>query len=510
MYTKPILPLLQTYQSLCLQSPLIERTNVLNWLVSLGHTYFRWHLAFEQFQSLSEAQTWVDLEPNYLLFETDLSLESTENTLNIKEILLTWQQTHQTGILIIENGLQLIQQQSLNILLIEVLNNLKGTDKYLIFLETEGESLKGELTSIIPVLMLPIPTIKDLENLAQQLGLETASLLPGLGLCREEICQGVRLAQATETPITQALFNYKIERFQALGLALNPTPSTIEVGGMDLLKEAISHLQLDYSPQARLRQIPLPKGWLLAGPPGTGKSFVAKLIANRLQFALVTVGIDKIKAHGAVYLSNLLSRLEAAAPLVCYFDEFDKFFEAEGKGEESKTREVLGVLLTWLQEKKSSVFVLATLNRLDALPPELTRAGRFDKIFYVGFPQAIERKAIFELHAARFDPKFQDKDGRLTMEQWQILLNQTNFYTGAEIQFIVENAARQCFYNGQSIELTLEDLLAAKQKIIPLFSRDTERVLAMANRAKGVCEPVSSPDSSIFAPASVNLWGEAN
>ena len=235
---------------------------------------------------------------------------------------------------------------------------------------------------------------------------------------------------------------------------------------------------------------------------------MAKLIANRLQFALVTVGVDQVKAHGAVYLSNLLSRMEAAAPLVCYFDEFDKFFEAEGLGEAAKTREVLGVLLTWLQEKKTPVFVLATLNRLDALPPELTRAGRFDKIFYVGFPQAIERKAIFELHGGRFDPRFKDGTA-LTMEQWQILIDQTNFYTGAEIQAIVENSVRQRFYDGLEMQLTLDDLLAATDKITPLFTRDTERVLAMQNRAKGVCEPVSSPDNSVFAPASVNLWGEA-
>ncbi|MGB5770509.1 MAG: AAA family ATPase, partial [Crocosphaera sp.] len=118
-----------------------------------------------------------------------------------------------------------------------------------------------------------------------------------------------------------------------------------------------------------------------------------------------------------------------------------------------------------------------------------------------------ERKAIFELHASRFDPRFKDHSA-LTLEQWQILLDQTNFYTGAEIQSIVENAVRQRFYQGLEIQLTLDDLLSATAKITPLFSRDTERVLAMANRAKGVCEPVSSPDHSVFAPAAVNLWGE--
>ncbi len=493
MFSKPILPLLHSYQTICLQCPLIERTNVLDYLVQqFNIPLFTWNLAIHKLRPLNQTTT-----------------DTSSSELNdIKSVLLTWQERQYPGILIIENGLSLIEEAHLDILLTEVINGCQGLDKFIIFLEMKGQGGPHSLLSVIPSLSLPIPTVNDLGKLAQKLNLSTDLLLPGLGLYGEEIAQGVRLAQGTNESINDTLLHYKIERFQSLGLALNPTPKAIDVGGMDLLKKAVHQLQLDYSPHARNVGIPLPKGWLLAGPPGTGKSYVAKLIANRLQFALVTVGVDQVKAHGAVYLSNLLSRMEAAAPLVCYFDEFDKFFEAEGLGEAAKTREVLGVLLTWLQEKKTPVFVLATLNRLDALPPELTRAGRFDKIFYVGFPQAIERKAIFELHGGRFDSRFQDGTA-LTMEQWQILIDQTNFYTGAEIQVIVESAVRQRFYDGLEIQLTLDDLLAAVDKITPLFTRDTERVLAMQNRAKGVCEPVSSPDNSVFAPASVNLWGEA-
>ncbi len=492
MFSQSILPLFHSYQTVCLLCPLIERTNVLDYLVKqFNLPLFTWNLTAQQLRPL-----------------TSITSDDTElETDNIKSVLLSWQQRQKDGILIIENGLSLIKESGLDILLTEVLNDGQALDKFIIFLEMDAEGVPDSLISVIPSFSLPIPTVNDLEQLAHKLHLSTDLLLPGLGLYGEEISQGVRLAQGSNTPINETLLSYKIERFQALGLALNPTPKTIDVGGMDLLKKAVHQLQLDYSRSARSLGIPLPKGWLLAGPPGTGKSFVSKLIANRLQFGLVTVGVDQVKANGAVFLSNLLSRMEAAAPLVCYFDEFDKFFEAEGQGEVSKTREVLGVLLTWLQEKRSPVFVLATLNRLDALPPELTRAGRFDKIFYVGFPQAIERKAIFELHGGRFDPRFKDGTA-LTMEQWQILIDQTNFYTGAEIQAIVENAVRQRFYQGVEIQLTLDDLLVAVDKITPLFTRDTERVLAMQNRAKGVCEPVSSPDNSVFAPASVNLWGE--
>jgi SpoVK/Ycf46/Vps4 family AAA+-type ATPase len=164
-----------------------------------------------------------------------------------------------------------------------------------------------------------------------------------------------------------------------------------------------------------------------------------------------------IKSNGKVMSRK---RIEAASPCVCYFDEFDKFFMANNtSSEDSETKQILGVLLTWLQEKQSPTFVIATLNRLDALPPELTRAGRFDKIFYVGFPQAIERKQIFQLHGSKYDQRYKD-DSALNYQQWQVLLGKTQNCTGAEIRAIVETAVKKCFHQGREILLELEELLA--------------------------------------------------
>lgn len=222
--------------------------------------------------------------------------------------------------------------------------------------------------------------------------------------------------------------------------------------------------------------------------------------------------MDVVKSKGSHYLKQLLNRIERASPAVCYFDEFDKFFDPDaaltGGGQIKK---VLGVLLTWLQEKQSKTFVIATLNRLDALPPELTRAGRFDRLFYVGFPSASERKEIIQLHAAKYDTRYGVGDGPLTERDWRILLNKTRKFTGAELQDIVTTAAKNQYYAGNSsLELTLDDFLAARAQKTSLFERDTERVLAMENRARYVCEPASEEDISIFAPAKMNLWGEAS
>ncbi|MGB7443035.1 MAG: AAA family ATPase, partial [Coleofasciculaceae cyanobacterium] len=309
--------------------------------------------------------------------------------------------------------------------------------------------------------------------------------------------------------LTPQLLDYKIERLQGLGLDFIPKPNVSNFGGLDRLKQGIEEVRADFSAEARTYNIPLPKGWLLVGPPGTGKTFAAKVCAYNLGFPLISVGVDAVMSGGAAYLKRLLRRIEACSPAVCYFDEFDKFFTANrATGEDSQSKQVLGVLLTWLQEKRSPVFVIATLNRLDALPPELTRAGRFDKIYYVGFPQANERQEIFQLHASRFDKRYLSGDSPLTEREWKILLGKTVNCTGAEIRSIIESAARKLFHQGLPLVIGLSELLEQREGMIPLYARDTERVLAMENRAKYVAEPASSLDQSVFAPPVTSYWGD--
>ncbi|NER32417.1 MAG: AAA family ATPase, partial [Symploca sp. SIO1C4] len=328
---------------------------------------------------------------------------------------------------------------------------------------------------------------------------------------RTPILIGVRMVArwGQADNLADALLDYKIRRLQGLGLDFIPKPDVSDFGGLNRLRQGIEGVRADFSPEARAHNIPLPKGWLLVGPPGTGKTFAAQVCALRLGFPIISVGVDAIVAGGAAYLKRLLRRIEACAPVVCYFDEFDKFFMANSAtGEDNKSKQVLGVLLTWLQEKRTPTFVIATLNRLDALPPELTRAGRFDKIYYVGFPQAIERKEIFQIHASRFDPRYLSGDGPLTESEWKILLGKTVNCTGAEIRSIVESAARKLFHLGLPIVIALPELLEQREAMIPLYARDTERVLAMENRAKYISEPASIPDKSVFAPPITSYWGD--
>ncbi|MEM6404705.1 MAG: AAA family ATPase, partial [Cyanobacteria bacterium P01_D01_bin.116] len=199
----------------------------------------------------------------------------------------------------------------------------------------------------------------------------------------------------------------------------------------------------------------------------------------------------------------------ACAPVVLYFDELDKLFSNSSTGgEDANSAQILGTLLTWLQDKKTAVFVVATLNRIDVLPPELTRMGRFDEIFYVGFPQAYERKEILMMHLARFDKRYKDSDV-LSQKEWRIILNNTVNCTGAELARIVEKAARKLFHQGLKMNIGLNELLEQRDSMVPLYVRDTDRILAIANRAKYFAQPASSEDTSVFAPAITSFWGDA-
>lgn len=403
-----------------------------------------------------------------------------------------------------------IQDPAYLITLIQKIFDWKqASNSYYIFLNSQSIELPEQFFPIIPTLFWPLPTESEIKVILQEsLGYEHQTLCTLCsGLSFEELRTGLELLKISDRSQEKQLLEYKQEQLKRMGLDFLPIPSLAEFGGLDLLKKAIHHVKLDYESRATQLNIPLPKGWLLVGPPGTGKTFASKCCAAILNFPLLIIGVDLIKSKGAAYLKELLIRIEASAPVVCYFDEFDKFFDPDA-ALNGTNKDVLGVLLTWFQEKVSKTFVIATLNRLDALPPELTRAGRFDKIFYVGFPQAIERQEIVKLHASRFDSTYSFGD-RLSTQDWQIFLNQTHNYTGAELQAIVTEAARRQYHENpclDAISLELEDLLVARKQISSLFSRDPERVLAMQNRAKNISEQTSSTDRSIYAPKEVSLW----
>jgi hypothetical protein len=392
---------------------------------------------------------------------------------------------------------------------------------YVLLIDCNEISLPARFATLIPQLSYPLPSPWELKSLLTQHYLnllkptQIDDLVPSVtGLSEAEVNIGLSLVNnhpdynADDANIlcliSDKLLEYKKLKLSTYGLEFI-VPDIGDFGGLDRLKKALEDVRIDFSPEARQLNLPLPKGWLLTGPPGTGKTFSAKVCAQKLGFPLINVGIDQVKVGGVDALKRLLIRLEASAPAVIYFDEFDKFFITNNQ-EDGNSKAVLGVLLNWLQEKTSATFVIASLNRLDALPSEITRAGRFDQLFYVGFPLNNERVEILKIHCSRFDSRW-TTNPPLTFEQWRILLQKTQNCTGAELRAMVESAARNLFRQGRPLEITFDSLVHERSLMTPLYYRDTERIIAIENRAKNICEPASSPDSSSFASPVTSLWG---
>ena len=407
---------------------------------------------------------------------------------NILRIFAQAYQSNKPGIYIIENidiflssdKLSVFEYEHLKSWVIKLHHKFRNQDDfYLVLLGTEH--LDWELNDIIPRVGLPFLTIDEIQSYLTETfaklkvkdSQKTHLIKKGshilLGLTRPEVEWGINnITNSLEDNKTvedylNRLLIYKQDKLKNLGLEFLPPPSIGQIGGMDILKDALEQLAGEFAPEARIDKIPLPKGWILAGVSGAGKSFTAKVMAQTLRVPMIYAPIDTIKSKGAAYLAWILKQVEAAAPNLVYFDEFDKLFSAEP---DLNTTAILGVLLTWLQEKQTQSFALATLNRLDALPPELTRPGRFDNVFYVGFPQPNERQEIYKLHIRKYDYRF--KAGfDFTLEQWRNLIIKTIRFTGAEIATIVEKTIRKKYrYKQQQKQKVIEQIEARKEQIL--------------------------------------------
>ncbi|MDY7012309.1 MAG: AAA family ATPase [Cyanobacteriota bacterium] len=533
--------LLDCYRAVNLSLPVVERSRVLTRVAlelgsRLGVPVYLWNLGLSGW-----CEALWDSEPQRLRIETRPRLERppTHEPLTAAAAALSVLEgdAFKCGLFVVEDLPSLLAtggplSQSVRSTLVNLVYRfVSESGRFLLLLDTNEAQLPVSLSGIVPTFRLPLPAQAVLE---EAIASELAALGFGrcelrelsrvaLGLGSEEVRLGIRVTLArrqhglgAELSWPALLLDYKVERFRAMGLHFLPRPEVPAFGGMDRLKAAIERVRVDFGLEARKYQIPLPKGWLLVGPPGTGKSLAVKVTAAELGFPLILAEIGAVLSGGAAYLEGLLRRVEATAPVVLWLDEFDKFFTGKtpSGAEQGHSAQILGVLLNWLQEKRSPVFVMAALNRLSVLPPELTRSGRFDKIFYVDFPQAIERKEIFELHLSRYDRRYAEEKSPLTEKEWHRLLNATVKCSGAEIFEIVKNAALAQYHaadenkNGFVYRLSLEELLQERELITPLYARDTDRIIAMENQAKFVAEPVSSPDRSAFAPVEQTLWGE--
>jgi SpoVK/Ycf46/Vps4 family AAA+-type ATPase len=257
-----------------------------------------------------------------------------------------------------------------------------------------------------------------------------------------------------------------------------PTETFANIGGLENLKQWLLQRQQAFSDQARQFGLPHPKGLLLVGIQGTGKSLCAKAIAHIWRFPLLRLDVGRLfgslVGQSESRTRQTVQLAEALAPCVLWLDEIDKAFAGSSvsvSGDSGTSQRVLGTMLTWMQEKTSPVFVVATANNIEHLPPELLRKGRFDEIFFINLPNFQERRAIFQVHLQKYRP--------LTFRKFDIdlLAEKTADFSGAEIEQAIIEGMYIAFHQGRDLEN--DDILKAIANTFPLASTAREQIQYM-------------------------------
>lgn len=221
-----------------------------------------------------------------------------------------------------------------------------------------------------------------------------------------------------------------------------------DIGGLENLKSWLERKSKVFKSINKAMEfgVNMPKGVLIAGVPGCGKSLCAKVTAQMFDVPLLRLDMGKIMGkyvgESEENMRKAIALAEAISPCVLWIDELEKAFAGvNGTGNEVTVR-LFGTFLTWMQEKTSSTFVVATANDITKLPPELMRKGRFDEIFYVGLPKPEERRKIFEIHIRK--RRKQD----LANIDISSLVSQTDGYSGADVEGVVIDAVESAFVDG--------------------------------------------------------------
>lgn len=255
------------------------------------------------------------------------------------------------------------------------------------------------------------------------------------------------------------------------------------VGGLDSLKLWLRQRGLAFSQKARNFGLPEPKGLLLLGVQGCGKSLAAKATAALWNLPLLKLDVGKIfdsyLGSSEKNMREAIKTAEALSPNVLWLDEIDKAFSGIGgtnTGDSGASARVFGTFLTWMQEKSAPVFVLATANNIQHLPPELLRKGRFDEIFFIDLPNSAERTKIFEIHLTKRkrDSRGFDVAG---------YAGQTEGFTGAEIEQLIISGLYRAFAKNR--EITNQDILAEIKETIPLSITYKELIDDIRDWAEG-------------------------
>ena len=353
---------------------------------------------------------------------------------------------------------------------------------------------RAEIAAILDAAIESLPD--DMREAALPEGARDAAIDAAVGLTGEE-AQGCFAKSLVQTrAINAALVSREKRRVIARERVLewfDPIPGGIDaVGGLDVLKGWLSQRRLAYSPAARAYGLPAPKGMLLVGPPGTGKSLTAKAVATAWGVPLLKMDLGALKSKfvgdSEANIRKAFGVIEAIGRCVVWLDEIEKALAGatQGAADGGVSSDALGAILGWMQERQGEAFVVATSNDAASLPPELLRKGRFDEVFFVDMPNAGERSDVLKasLKAHNRAP--------LHPEKMEEVAAACDGFTGSEIAAIVPDALFAAFADGAR-ELLVSDLVTAARSVVPLSKTAAEKIEKLRDWAKGRARFASAP-----------------
>ena len=376
-----------------------------------------------------------------------------------------------------------------------------GSVGHTLVIVAPGLTLPNDLEKEVTVVDLPLPSLEEISQIlddivsANQESIEvnlSASdrqrLLQAaqgltLGEAENAFARAIAADKTLDASDVQIIQEEKRQTIRKSGLLefIPPEGSIDDIGGLENLKKWLHKRNGSWLQDAKEWSIPSPKGVLITGVPGCGKSLTASCMSELWGLPLVRLDVGRVFSglvgSSEQNMRNALKLAEAVSPSVLWIDEIEKGFgSTNGGGDSGTSSRVFGTFLTWMQEKKSSVFVIATANRIESLPPEFLRKGRFDEIFFVDLPTESERKVIWGLHLRKRLVEGSKVTGDFIVSDKILseLSEMSEGFSGAEIAEAVISSCFEAFSAKRAIEV--EDIKKSIRNTVPLSVTQAEQI----------------------------------
>ncbi len=388
-------------------------------------------------------------------------------------------------ILLVKDFHKFYDDPSINRTIKELFSALKETNHNLIISSHLFPSSE-DLDELMTIVNLPLPNQKELRNLIKNIAINTNSNLDekdlnelsiaSSGLTETKVKQVTAKALAQRGKISKEdIKDILEEKKQVIARSeilefFEVKSSQDDIGGLNVLKVWLNQRYRAFSKEARDYGLPIPKGVLLVGAQGTGKSLTAKSISKSWSMPLLKLDVGRLFSSlvgsSEARTRETILRAEAMAPCILWIDEIDKGFGGDARSDGGTSQRVLASLLTWMAEKESAVFVIATANAIDRLPAELLRKGRFDEIFFLDLPNSEERLSILNLHLKKRRPSYSFP--------LSTIIDRTEGFSGAELEQAVIEGMHISF--SENRELMEKDLIKAVTELVPLSRTAKEQI----------------------------------